>query len=122
MSIAQSMIMSKTPVITVNIGSAYSGESLLLMAGHKRYAFKYSKAMVHSGGTSGMTGTYEQTEAAQKIYKKQIDEMGKYILERTNIPETLFKKNKTKDWYMDHDEQVKYGLVDSIIESLGEII
>ena len=122
MSVAQSMIMSKTPVITVNIGSAYSGGSLLLMAGHKRYAFKYSKAMVHSGGTSGMAGTYEQTEAAQKIYKKQIDEMGKYILERTNIPETLFKKNKTKDWYMDHDEQVKYGLVDSIIESLDEII
>lgn len=122
MSVAQSMIMSRTPVITVNIGSAYSGGSLLLMAGHKRYAFKYSKAMVHSGGTSGMAGTYEQTEAAQKIYKKQIDEMGKYILERTNIPETLFKKNKTKDWYMDHDEQVKYGLVDSIIESLDEII
>ena len=36
MSLAQVMIMSKTPVITVNIGAAYSGGALLLLAGHKR--------------------------------------------------------------------------------------
>ena len=38
MSLAQVMIMSKTPVVTVNVGSAYSGGALLLLAGHKRAA------------------------------------------------------------------------------------
>lgn len=121
MSLSQVMIMSKTPVITVNIGAAYSGGALLLLAGHRRYAFKYSKAMLHSG-SGGTSGSYEQTEAAQKVYKKQVDEMSQYILERSGMDEKVFKRNKSKDWYFDHDEQVKYGLVHSIVAGLDEII
>lgn len=120
MSLSQVMIMSKTPVITVNIGAAYSGGALLLLAGHKRYALKYTKAMLHSG-SGGVSGTYEQTESAQKVYKKQVEEMSQYILERSGMDEKVFKRNKSKDWYLDHDEQVKYGLVHSIITSLDEI-
>ena len=122
MSLAQTIIMSNTPVITVNIGMAYSGGALLLLAGHKRYALKYSKAMIHTGSTNGLCGTYEQTEAAQKFYKKQIDKMGEYILERTNIDERTFRKNRAKDWYMTEEEQVQYGIVDKTLESLDEII
>lgn len=121
MSLAQVMIMSKTPVFTVNVGSAYSGGALLLLAGHKRYALKYSKAMLHTG-SGGVSGTYEQTEAAQKVYKKQVDEMSRYILERSGMDEKVFKRNKAKDWYLDHDEQVKYGLVHSVVTNLDEII
>lgn len=43
MSVAMSMVTSVTPVITVNVGAAYSGGALLLLAGHERYAFKYAK-------------------------------------------------------------------------------
>lgn len=121
MSLASVMIMSKTPVITVNIGSAYSGGALLLLAGHKRYALKYSKAMLHSG-SGGVSGTYEQTEAAQKVYKKQVEEMGEYILSRSGMDEKVFKRNKSKDWHLTTDEQVQHGLVHSVLESLDEII
>lgn len=121
MSLAMSMIMSKTPIITVNIGTAYSGGALLLLAGHKRYGLKYTKAMIHAG-SGGVSGTYDQTEAAQKIYRKQVDEMGSYILERSKIDDKTFKRNKSKDWYFDTDEQIKYGLIDSVLESFDEIV
>lgn len=121
MSLSQVMIMSNTPVITVNVGAAYSGGALLLLAGHKRYALKYTKAMIHSG-SSGIAGTYEQTEAAQRVYKKQVDEMSEYILDRSKMDEKLFKRNKSKDWYLDHDEQLKYGLVHHIVTSLDDIM
>ena len=120
MSLAQSMIMSKTPVVTINAGAAYSGGAILLLAGHRRYAFKYSKAMLHSG-SGGVQGTYEQTEAAQKLYKKQIDEMSQYILERSGMDEKIFKKNKSKDWYLDHDEQIKFGLVHETVTCLDDL-
>lgn len=122
MSLAQTMIMSKTPVITVNMGTAYSGGAMLLMAGHKRYALKYSKAMIHTGSTTGLCGTYEQTEAAQKLYRTQINEMGQFILERSSIDDKTFKRNKAKDWYMTEEEQVQYGIVNKVLESLDEII
>ncbi|RHS68145.1 hypothetical protein DW954_02065 [Clostridium sp. AM45-5] len=122
MSLATTIIMSTTPVITVNVAEAYSGGALLLLAGHKRYAFPYAKAMLHTGSTSGMAGTYEQSEQAQKNYKKQIEEMGSYILERTGMDEKLYKRNKAKDWYMDVNEQLSTGVVHKIVSSLEEII
>ena len=121
MSLASTMIMSKTPVITVNVAEAYSGGCLLLLAGHKRYTFPYAKAMLHTG-SGGVCGTYEQTEQAQKNYKKQVDEMGLYILERSNIDEKVYKRNKAKDWYMDANEQVQYGIVSKIITHLSVLI
>ena len=121
MSLATTMILSKTPVITINIAEAYSGGALLLLAGHERYAFPYSKAMIHTG-SGGVQGTYEQTEQAQKVYKKQVDEMGSYILERSGMDEKIYKKNKAKDWYMDSEEQIKYGLAHKIVTNLDEIL
>lgn len=113
MCVACSIMQSKTPVITVNIAEAYSGGALLLLAGHKRYALPYSKAMIHTGFGS-MSGTFEQAEERQKLYKKEVDEMGKYILERSGMDKRVFNKNKAKDWYMTTDEQLRYGLVHEI--------
>lgn len=121
MSLATIMIMSKTPVITVNIGEAYSGGAILLLAGHKRYAMPYSKALLHTG-SGAVGGTFEQTEEAQKNYKKQVAEMGEYILERSGMDTKLYKKNKSKDWYLDANEQVTNGLVHSIVTNIDEII
>lgn len=121
MSLATTIVMSKTPVVTVNIAEAYSGGCLLLLAGHERYTFPYAKAMLHTG-SGGTVGTYEQTEQAQRNYKKQIEEMGSYILERSGMDEKLYKKNKSKDWYMDASEQVSNGIVHKIVTDLEEII
>lgn len=121
MSLASTIMMSKTPVVTINIGMAYSGGCLLLIAGHKRYSFPYAKAMVHTG-SGDVSGTYEQTEQAQKIYKKQVDEMGEYILKQTNMDEKIYKKNKSKDWYMDAKEQIQYGIVHELVTDLDIIL
>lgn len=122
MSVAMSMFTSVTPVITVNVGAAYSGGALLLLAGHERYAFKHAKTMLHTGSTGGNAGTYEQTEAYQKMYKKMVDWMGEYILDRSTIDQRTFNKNKSKDWYMDNDDCIKYGIIHSEITSLDDIV
>lgn len=121
MSIACFIAQSQTPVITINIADAFSGAALILLAGHKRYALPYSKAMLHTG-SGGTSGTFEQTEEQQKNYKKQVDDMGKFILERSGMDEKIFKRNKTKDWYMMPDEQVKYGIVHEIANDIYSIL
>ena len=106
MCVATTIMQSKTPVITINIAEAYSGGALLLLAGHKRYALPYSTAMIHTG--SGATsGTFEQTEEQQKLYKKQVEEMGQYILERSGMDKKVFGRNKSKDWYIHDKDQIK---------------
>ena len=112
--------MSKTPIITVNMGAAMSAGVLLLLAGHRRYSLKHAQAMIHSG-SGGMEGTFEQIEASQAFYKNQVTRMREYILERTKIDAKAFGRKKTKDWYLDADEQVKLGIVDGVIDSLDEV-
>lgn len=121
MSLANVIKMSKTPVWTFNIAVAYSGASLLLMSGHKRYALPNSTAMIHTGDGE-LGGTYEQVEAQSKKYQKIVTDMGTFILENTSIDQKLYKKNKAKDWYMDCKEQLNYGLVDEIVSNLFEIL
>ena len=111
---------SRIPIITVAMGIAMSAGFLILLSGHKRYAFKHSQLMVHSGGGS-FQGTAEQLESAQKNYKKQIEAMKSYILERTSIDEKTFNKNRSKDWYLNDDELIKYNVVDEIISDISVI-
>jgi ATP-dependent protease ClpP protease subunit len=78
--------------------------------------------MIHQG-SGGAQGTYSEMEEQQKNYRKLIDTMRDYILERTTIDSKLFNRNKSKDWYIQSgEEQVTLGIVDKVVESLDEII
>jgi len=112
--------MSKTPIITVNMGTAMSAGILLLLAGHKRYALKHSQAMIHSG-SAGMEGTFEQMEASQNFYKAQVAKMREYILERTKIDSKMFGRKKSKDWYLSTEDQLNYGIVDKLVNDFDEV-
>ena len=115
------VMSSRIPIVTIAMGAAMSAGFLIMLSGHKRYAFKHSQLLVHSG-SAGFQGTAEQIEEAQKNYKKQLKEMKEYILSRTDVPETIFNKNKAKDWYLTSDELVKYNVVDKLIDSFDDIL
>ena len=55
-------------------------------------------------------------------YQRQIEELGKFVLSRTKIPENTFYENFENDWYLSANEAVEYGVADGIIKSLDEII
>ena len=112
--------ISKTPVYTYNMGLALSAGFQILISGHKRFCLANSKALYHSG-SGGTQGTYEQTEAQMREYKKMVAYMENNTLNRTKIDLKTFNKNKSKEWYMDANEQINYGIVDSVIESADEL-
>lgn len=115
------LISSRIPIITVAMGVAMSCGFLIFLAGSKKYTFKHSSLLAHSG-SAGFQGTAEQIEEAQKNYKKQLSQMKDYILSRTEIPEKIFNKNKSKDWYLTIEELEEYKVVDKIIENFDDIL
>ena len=121
MSLASTMQMSKTPIITINVGAAYSGGVVLLLAGHKRYAFPFSKALIHTG-SGELGGTHEQVKEQAAKYKREIDDMCNFILQRSGISKTQYSKKKSKEWYIIDEEQVKYGIVDGMIDNLFDLL
>lgn len=116
------MELSKTPIITVNMNCAYSAAGLLLLAGHKRYCMPRSQMLIHSGSASGISGNYEDVQENAKSYKKMVEDMREFILAKTKIDKALFNKNKSKDWYLDYNQQVSLGCVDGILDDLDKII
>lgn len=113
--------LSKTPVYTYNVGVCMSAALLMLLAGQKRYCFKHSQVMIHQG-SSKIDGDYTNVEAAMETFKKITVMMKDYILERSLIDAKTYNKYKEKDWYLFAEDQVKYGIVDKIIQNLDEIL
>ena len=121
MSLVATIEMSKTPIYTVNMGGAYSGGCILLMAGHKRYAMPYSKALIHTGNGE-LGGTHEQVMAQSEKYEKEIKAMGDFICSHSKIDAKTYKKKKSQEWYLDTEGQINYGVVDEIVSDIFELL
>lgn len=114
------LISSRIPIVTIAMGAAMSAGFEILIAGHKRYAFKHTQTLVHAGYAS-FQGTQSEIEEFQKNNKKQLERTKEYVLSRTDIPASLFNKNKNKDWYISGEDLIKYHVVDKLIENISDV-
>lgn len=112
--------MSKTPVYTYNLGVAFSAGFYILLAGHKRFGTKRSSSLIHQGSGS-FSGTASEVDAHSTQYKQQMKMLEEWVLERTTIQKQVYSRNKTKEWYLNGEEQVEYGVVNSIIYDIDEL-
>lgn len=113
--------LSKTPVIGVNVGMAASSGCFIYLACHKRYTFPTAEFLLHRGA-GRFEGTYDIVISAIMNYQRQIEELGNFVLSHTNIPEEIFEENFATDWYLSAKEAIEYGVADKIITSLDEIL
>lgn len=111
---------SRTPVITVGLGVIMSSGFDIFLAGHRRYAFEHSQFLCHAG-YGAMQGSQSELAEANKNNKYRLEMDKQYILSRTAIPETVYKKMRDKDWYFTADEVRQYNIA-TIITSLDEIV
>lgn len=84
-SIVDTIETSKTPIYTVNVGTAASAASVIFMAGHKRFMLPRSRVIIHEGSAQ-MSGDSTKVLDASESYKKAIKRMKQYIMSRTQIP------------------------------------
>lgn len=120
-SIIDAIKASTVPVWTVNMGMALSGGALIFLAGEKRFTVKNSWCMTHPG-SGGTSGSYNETVEQSKVWKEQVDNMGKFIVERTGIDDKTWKKYKNKDWYLNSEQQIEFGFATDKLESLDQIL
>lgn len=108
----------KSPVSTVCMGLAASMGSILLSAGEKgrRFIYPYAKVMIHqpSGGARGPSSDIE-IQAIEIMKTKEIG--AKILAENCGQTEERIMKDFNRDYWMNANESVKYGIVDSIIKT-----
>ena len=107
---------SKTPVHTIVTGCAMSCGFLLLISGHKRFAYQHSTVLYHQV-SSGAIGTLKELEDNVEEAKRLNKKLQKLTLDKTSITKSRLKEvnDKKIDWYMDAQEALKLKIVDEII-------
>ena len=119
MAIYDTMNYIKSDIVTICIGIAASMASILLSSGTKgkRYILPNSEVMIHQplGGTSGQAT--EIKIHAERILKLK-DKLNKILSININTNIKKIEHDTERDYFMNADEALKYGLVDKIIKKL----
>ena len=113
--------MSKTPVIGINMGIAYSGGAFTYLACHKRLVMPNASFLLHKGSAGGFSGTAQQIEEITAQYKKQVDALKDYLVE-CGLDKKLVNKKMGGEWFIDSTEAVKLGIAHAIVTDIDEIV
>ncbi len=117
MAIMDTMNHIKPHVATVCVGVAASMGALLLSSGEKgkRFVLPNSEVMIHQplGGVSGQAADIEIT--AKNILKTR-DRLNKILAENTGQKLATVERDVDRDFWMDANESVKYGIVDKVMK------
>ncbi|MDK9699539.1 MAG: ATP-dependent Clp endopeptidase proteolytic subunit ClpP [bacterium] len=121
MAIYDTMQYVRSPVSTICTGMAASMAALLLAAGEpgKRLALPNSRIMIHqpSGGARGQASDILiEAEEILKI-KKQLNLL---LSKHTGQSIEVIEKDTDRNNYMNPEEAVKYGLIDSVISKQAD--
>lgn len=118
MAIYDTMEFIKSDVSTICIGMSASMAAFLLSCGQKgkRFALPNSEIMIHQplGGASGQAT--EIKIAAERILKLK-NKINQILAKNTNQDINNIEKDTERDYFMDANEALTYGLIDKIITS-----
>ncbi|NCT75626.1 MAG: ATP-dependent Clp protease proteolytic subunit [Chitinophagaceae bacterium] len=121
MVIYDTMQMIKSPVSTICMGLAASMGSILLSGGKKgsRFIYPSGEVMIHQPSLGGFIRGVSTDLEIQARQTKKVKEMGARILAE-NCGKTVEQilKDFDRDYWMDPQEAVEYGIVDKIITKL----
>jgi ATP-dependent Clp protease protease subunit len=108
---------SKTPIHTICTGTAMSCGFMLLISGHRRFAYKYSTPLYHQVSWEGIGGKIADTEQRMVEFKRMQDIIEEMTLRKTKITKKkLAQIYKEKvDWFMTSAEAKRLGVIDEIL-------
>jgi len=125
MAIYDMMQMISSPVYTVNMGMAASMGALLFSAGTKghRYMFPHARVMIHQPLISGqiVAPAMDIKIHADEI-KKTKNELNRILAENCGQSVEKIEIDTDRDYWMNANEAIKYGIADQMIKDLNSFI
>lgn len=105
---------SKTPVYTINLGYQYSMGFLIGLAGHKRFATRNAKYLMHDG-SNFVYNSGAKAQDQMEFNRKVEERVKQYIISRSNVTSEEYDSKLRVEWYLFADEAKEKGFVDCII-------
>ena len=121
MAIYDTMQFVSCDVATYCIGQAASMGAVLLTAGAdgKRFSLPNSRIMIHQP-LAGMQGTAREVEIHVAELRRVKAKMNEIMIKHTGHPLEKIEEDTDRDRFMSADEARDYGLIDKVVEKVGE--
>ncbi len=117
MAIYDTMQMIPNPLSTLAVGMTASFGTILLTAGTKGQRYALPNATIHMhqplGGAQGQASDIEIQ--AREILRLK-DKLNEILAKHTNQSVETIEKDTNRDFYLDAEGAVEYGLVDQVME------
>lgn len=112
----------KAPVWMIGIGLVASAGALILLAAPKerRIGLPNSHYLIHQP-LSGLRGVATEIEIHARELEKTRDRLNRLIAEETGQPLDRVVKDTDRDYWMNADEALAYGLLSRVVKTRDEL-
>ena len=117
LAIYDAMQMISNPISTVAVGVTASFATVLLAGGTKgqRYALPHATIHLHQP-LGGAQGQVTDIEIQAKEFIRLRTKLNEILMKHTDQPEDVIERDTERDFWMDSEKAVEYGLVDQVLE------
>lgn len=118
LAIYDTMQFVKPDVSTVCIGQAASMGALVLAGGEpgKRHALPHARIMIHQP-MGGVQGQASDIDIQAKEILRLRERLNEIMVKHTGQTMRRIKRDTDRDHFMESEDAVKYGIIDSVIEN-----
>lgn len=111
--------LSDTPVITINVGQCSSMAFLIMISGHGRYSYPSATFLMHDGSIF-VNGTTNKVKDLIHFEDKLETEIIKpHVLRHSNMTSKKYDEVCSKEYYMTAKEALADGFIEGVVSSLG---
>ncbi len=119
LAILDTMNLVEPDIVTYCIGQAASMGAVLLAAGTKgkRYTLPHSRILIHQPSMSGLAGQATDIDIYAKEILRMREILNQILADATGQPVERIARDVERDYIMEAQQAVDYGIVDRVIAS-----
>ena len=119
LAILDTMRLVQPDIVTYCVGQAASMGAVLLACGTKgkRYTLPHSRILIHQPSMSGLTGQATDIDIYAREILRMRDNLNGILSDATGQPVEKIARDVERDYILEPQQAVDYGLVDHIISS-----
>ena len=117
LAILDTMNFVQPDIVTYCVGQAASMAAVLLAAGAKgkRFALPYSRIVIHQPHAQGLGGQAADLDIQTREILRTRATLNQILAEATGQPLDRIQRDVDRDYIMDAQQAVEYGMVDRVI-------
>src|SRR6516225_1736440 len=116
LAILDTMAFIRPDIVTICVGQAASMAAVLLAKG-KRFSLPNSRIMIHQPSMQGLAGQAADIDIYAREILRMREILNTMLAEATGQPVDRVAKDVDRDYIMEPDQAVQYGMIDRVISS-----